>query len=48
VRETKNLQDAKTIEQATENLAKGTEAFAALRMNAGIAKALTGKSVATL
>jgi molecular chaperone HscA len=48
VRESKSVPDAKTIEQATENLAKGTEAFAALRMNAGIAKALTGKSVATL
>ncbi len=36
-------QDAKTIEQATDALAKGTEAFAAQRMNQGIAKALSGK-----
>jgi molecular chaperone HscA len=38
-------QEAKTVEAATEALAKGTEAFAALRMNAGIQKALTGKTV---
>ncbi|CAN7712049.1 Fe-S protein assembly chaperone HscA [Pseudorhodoferax sp. LjRoot39] len=30
---------------ATENLAKGTEAFAALRMNAGIRNALSGKNI---
>jgi molecular chaperone HscA len=41
-------QDAKTIEQATEALAKGTEAFAAERMNHGIQKALAGKNVEAL
>jgi molecular chaperone HscA len=40
--------DAAQVEAATEALAKGTEAFAAKRMNAGIAKALTGKSVEKL
>ncbi|MCX7249920.1 MAG: Hsp70 family protein, partial [Burkholderiales bacterium] len=37
--------DAATIEAATEALAKGTEAFAAMRMNRGIARALSGKNV---
>ncbi|MES2972599.1 MAG: Fe-S protein assembly chaperone HscA [Pseudomonadota bacterium] len=41
-------QDAKTIEAATTALAKGTEAFAAERMNHGIQKALAGKNVETL
>jgi molecular chaperone HscA len=36
---------AADIEAATEALAKGTEAFAALRMNAGIQKALSGKKL---
>ncbi|MDO5086067.1 MAG: Fe-S protein assembly chaperone HscA [Comamonadaceae bacterium] len=40
--------DAAAIEAATEALAKGTEAFAAARMNAGIQKALAGKAVDTL
>lgn len=38
-------EDAPFIEAATLALAKGTEAFAALRMNRGIAKALSGKTV---
>ncbi len=41
-------QDAKTIEEATDALAKGTEAFAAERMNHGIQKALAGKNVEVL
>ncbi len=41
-------QSAATIEAATEALAKGTEAFAAQRMNRGIRKALSGKNVETL
>jgi len=41
-------QDAGEIEAATEALAKGTEAFAAARMNQGIQKALAGKNVETL
>ncbi|RRD57388.1 Fe-S protein assembly chaperone HscA [Comamonadaceae bacterium OH2545_COT-014] len=40
--------DAAAIDAATEALAKGTEAFAAARMNAGIQKALAGKAVDTL
>ncbi|MCW5652761.1 Fe-S protein assembly chaperone HscA [Hydrogenophaga sp.] len=37
--------DAAAIEAATQALAKGTEAFAALRMNRGIQQALAGKKV---
>ena len=37
--------DAAAIEAATDALAKGTEAFAALRMNAGIRQALSGKKL---
>lgn len=40
--------DAATIEAATEALAKGTEVFAAERMNHSIQKALAGKNVETL
>lgn len=39
------LQDPQRVEAATRQLAKGTEAFAALRMNRGIAQALAGKNV---
>ena len=37
--------DAADIEAATQALAKGTEAFAALRMNRGIQQALAGRKV---
>jgi molecular chaperone HscA len=40
--------DAAQIEVATQALAKGTEAFAALRMNRGILKALAGKNIAAV
>ena len=40
--------DAARIEAATQELAKGTEAFAALRMNRGIHKALAGKNIAAV
>ncbi|HSI55244.1 MAG TPA: Fe-S protein assembly chaperone HscA [Ramlibacter sp.] len=40
--------DAAAIEAATEALAKGTEAFAAERMNHSIQKALSGKNVETI
>ena len=40
--------DAAAIEAATQALAKGTEAFAARRMNQGIAQALAGKTVESL
>ena len=36
---------AAAIESASEALAKGTEAFAAERMNRGIRQALAGKNV---
>ncbi len=41
-------QDAAAIEAATQALAKGTEAFAAERMNQSIQKALAGKNVETI
>jgi len=37
--------DAAAIEAATQALAKGTESFAAQRMNRGIQKALSGKNI---
>ncbi|MBI3101209.1 MAG: Fe-S protein assembly chaperone HscA [Burkholderiales bacterium] len=40
--------DAPALEAATQILAKGTEAFAAQRMNRGIRKALAGQNVQTL
>ncbi|MDQ1260804.1 MAG: molecular chaperone HscA [Pseudomonadota bacterium] len=40
--------DAPALESATQALAKGTEAFAAQRMNRGIRKALAGQNVQTL
>ncbi len=42
------LNVAALIEAATQALAKGTEAFAARRMNRGIQKALAGKSIETV
>jgi molecular chaperone HscA len=44
----KKLEDAAAIEAATEALAKGTEAFAAQRMNRGIQHALAGQNIETL
>jgi len=47
--ETIRTQDeAAVIDAATEALAKGTEAFAAMRMNRGIQQALAGKNIATV
>ena len=46
--EAKSLDDAIAIENATEALAKGTEAFAALRMNESIRQALSGKTIESL
>jgi molecular chaperone HscA len=43
-----NSVDAAAIESATRALADGTEAFAAARMNAGIQKALAGKSLESI
>ncbi|MDR0458010.1 MAG: Fe-S protein assembly chaperone HscA [Burkholderiaceae bacterium] len=43
-----NSADAAAIEAATQTLARGTEAFAAARMNAGIQRALSGKNVEAL
>ena len=42
------LEDAGQIEAVTQALAKGTEAFAAIRMNRGIQKALAGKNISTV
>jgi len=42
------LEDAVAIEAATDALAKGTEAFAAMRMNRGIQQALAGKNIETV
>ena len=42
------LEDPLLIEAATQALAKGTEAFAAMRMNRGIQKALAGKNIETI
>ncbi len=42
------LDDAAPIEAATQALARGTEAFAALRMNRGIQKALAGRNIETV
>jgi molecular chaperone HscA len=39
---------AADIEAATQALAQGTEAFAAMRMNKGIQQALSGKNIATI
>ena len=44
----RSASDAAVIEAATQALAKGTENFAALRMNRGIRQALAGKNVQTL
>ncbi|BDT67654.1 chaperone protein HscA [Comamonadaceae bacterium OS-1] len=44
----KLLTDAKLVEVATKQLADGTEAFAAARMNRGIQHALSGKNIETL
>lgn len=48
LRHQRDAEDAAVIEAATEALAKGTEAFAAQRMNRGIQQALAGKHVQTL
>jgi molecular chaperone HscA len=41
----RSLENPAQIEAATQALAKGTEAFAAMRMNRGIQKALAGKNI---
>ena len=46
--EAKKLEDAAAVEAATEALAKGTEAFAAQRMNRGIQNALSGQHIETI
>ena len=46
--EAKKLEDAPAVEAATEALAKGTEAFAAQRMNRGIQHALSGQHIETI
>ena len=46
--DTRQNGDAAVIEAATQALAKGTEAFAAERMNRGIQKALAGKNIESI
>jgi molecular chaperone HscA len=48
LRATIPLEDASQIEAATLTLAKGTEAFAAERMNRGIRQALSGKNIESI
>lgn len=48
LRQQRGSDEAATIEAATQALAKGTEAFAAQRMNRGIQQALAGKNVQSL
>ena len=48
VRTSLSNDDPVLIEAATHSLAEGTEAFAAMRMNRGIHKALSGKNIATV
>jgi molecular chaperone HscA len=48
LRTTITLDDAAVVEAASQTLAKGTEAFAAMRMNRGIQKALAGKTIDTI
>jgi molecular chaperone HscA len=48
LRETAKTDDTAAIEAAVQALAKGTEAFAAQRMNEGIRKALSGKNLEAL
>ncbi len=43
-----NEQDAKALEDCTQALAKGTEAFAAERMNHSIQKALAGQNIQSM
>ncbi|RZL93895.1 MAG: Fe-S protein assembly chaperone HscA [Variovorax sp.] len=48
LREARGAPEAATVEAATKALADGTEAFAARRMNQGIARALSGRKVESL
>ncbi|VTU32761.1 Hsc66 [Variovorax sp. PBL-H6] len=48
LRAARSADDAAAIEAATQALADGTEAFAAQRMNAGIARALAGRQIESL
>jgi molecular chaperone HscA len=48
LRVARSAEDAAVVEAATKALADGTEAFAAERMNAGIARALAGRQIESL
>ncbi|MDM0048129.1 Fe-S protein assembly chaperone HscA [Variovorax sp. J22R115] len=48
LRSARSASDAAVVEAATKALADGTEAFAAQRMNAGIARALAGRQIESL
>ncbi|MBS0341491.1 MAG: Fe-S protein assembly chaperone HscA [Proteobacteria bacterium] len=48
LRQGRNASDAAAVEAATKALADGTEAFAARRMNQGIARALAGRTIESI
>ncbi len=48
LREQRASEDPAVVEAATQALAKGTEAFAAMRMNQGIVQALAGKNIRSI
>ena len=48
LRDARSSSDAAVVEAATKALAEGTEAFAAQRMNHGIARALSGRQIESL
>jgi molecular chaperone HscA len=48
LRQSLSSEDAAVVEAATQSLAKGTESFAAERMNRGIREALAGKNVQSI
>ena len=48
LRDAKSSTEAAVVEAATKTLAEGTEAFAAQRMNHGIARALSGRQIESL
>lgn len=48
LRSARSANEAAVVEAATKALADGTEAFAAARMNAGIARALAGRQIDSL
>ena len=48
LRAVRTREDAAAIESTTKALSDGTQAFAAMRMNRGIRRALSGKNISTV